>query len=1184
MPAIIENNFQAFRVFTDRLETQEAFKKEYQYIKEHRGEYALLSYYGIGGIGKTALLNQLEKTCYPFGKEEEWIGKYHISYDFDTSTDLRTILSSWRNLLISLDNKLFSFLNFDIACLIYAEKTGDADSMIAESKSILEKNPVLSAALEAGALIPGVSVATQVIKAINESNNARIDLKEKQAANRVRLALEGLGKAEILSKLPEFFYMDLGQCMKEAKEPLVIFLDTYEKLTNGMEPVKLKKDDWLFGTTHGIMCKVPNVLWVIFGRDKLSYPWRDMGFKTLPIGTSLADVEDPDSYVESKLHLLGNLAEKDARSFLTGAAVPANYHEEIISFTQGNPLWLDVAVDAYEDSFNAGREFDVHGISSAEDLVKRYLKYMDDGMQDIVKKLSVIGEWTQESLDAILGEINETTYKKVEKSCFIQKLDNKVKMHNLMRMTIYKICMEDNYRSIDTIYDKACDYYKGCLRDNKAGSMAYEEALLSLVELYSFVEEAEFNTTEIIGYVDDMLHYGSYDTAIRVLGMMKDKCDAVYGEYSVESLKCAEKMADVYCDQKKYESAQTALLIILAGCKHKYGEEAEIYLRLYEKTAYISFLDHQYHDAVGRWSEMLGKLKDTDYMMQSANLNAIALAMAEMGNLSEAISTGLRSVELLKKSGGGMDSNYVLALLNLGSIFFKNSQTADEESITREAEAVWDKIEKPEVSEQIKILAHFCDRYSECHQDEKALEMINRAYELALDNYGEASVEALFCMDEKLLRLRDLGFYDDALENSDRAIEITKQIWGEEHPFTQKRILFKTIVLSSMGRGSDSRQLLEKICQLRKDIYGPDHAETLQAMTLLAMEYEKAENYDKAYKLAKEVYVISRQKDMCSVDTSRYLGYLCRLSGYIQDYREYFGILEQVEQDTKELAEKYGPSNKRTMQKYTDYLKAQSYLLYFNDLPDQDFMQLIDKLDRHATQMYQNKNLSVAIEIEERVVDVCRKAFSDTGELTLRFMDHLATFLAAAKEYDRAIELTTKNYEIHKAASGEEDDQSLNLQYFLLTLYVYKEDYENGAQVGEKVAELYEKKLGEEHQYTIDALKMLVTCYEGLKDYDSLLKVRNKLYGIYGNIKGPESFEAMDQLLGVAFARYGKKDYRMAKVLAWKVFEYFQNEYYTAQYTGDRSTMSQIAQQAHVVKAFIEKIEDEMKAEGGSQE
>ena len=134
------------------------------------------------------------------------------------------------------------------------------------------------------------------------------------------------------------------------------------------------------------------------------------------------------------------------------------------------------------------------------------------------------------------------------------------------------------------------------------------------------------------------------------------------------------------------------------------------------------------------------------------------------------------------------------------------------------------------------------------------------------------------------------------------------------------------------------------------------------------------------------------------------------------------------------------------------------------------------------------------------------------------------------------------------------------------------------------MAELYEKKLGEEHQYTIDALKMLVTCYEGLKDYDSLLKVRNKLYGIYGNIKGPESFEAMDQLLGVAFARYGKKDYRMAKVLAWKVFEYFQNEYYTAQYTGDRSTMSQIAQQAHVVKAFIEKIEDEMKAEGGSQE
>ena len=64
----------------------------------------------------------------------------------------------------------------------------------------------------------------------------------------------------------------LAVYMEESQKPFVIFLDTYEELVNELLPGNpLQNDLWLRDIKTGIIPRVPYVLWVIAGREKLKW-------------------------------------------------------------------------------------------------------------------------------------------------------------------------------------------------------------------------------------------------------------------------------------------------------------------------------------------------------------------------------------------------------------------------------------------------------------------------------------------------------------------------------------------------------------------------------------------------------------------------------------------------------------------------------------------------------------------------------------------------------------------------------------------------------------------------------------------------------------------------------------------------------------------------------------------------
>lgn len=89
---------QACKIFTDREEPRKSFWKNYDYMcdcmKQDSGEIKVLAYYGIGGIGKSSLLNRLMLEM-----EEKLESPLYVSFDFDIKQDCRAVLENLKRIL-----------------------------------------------------------------------------------------------------------------------------------------------------------------------------------------------------------------------------------------------------------------------------------------------------------------------------------------------------------------------------------------------------------------------------------------------------------------------------------------------------------------------------------------------------------------------------------------------------------------------------------------------------------------------------------------------------------------------------------------------------------------------------------------------------------------------------------------------------------------------------------------------------------------------------------------------------------------------------------------------------------------------------------------------------------------------------------------------------------------------------
>ena len=424
MPKFVEDddialNIKATKEFTDREEPRKVFWEKYNQMLNNMGNnknpIQVISYYGFGGIGKSSLLHKINEEL------EEQASNSKIEFiDFEKLVELNNnVLDVLKVIRQDLKDKYkFSFPIFDLVVYVYETKMGKTATK-PELSSIFDENKELGFLKDVIGEIPLIGTFAKIIYYADAGRNMLQDrLKNRKLRERL-LDIENSSIENIKEHLAYYFAMDLKENLKNEKAPFVFFIDTYEKLVNELSQIgdPLKNDLWL-RSDEGLICRTPNTLWVIAGREKLKWEELDSSWK----GTL-------------EQHLLGTLSFADTMQFLKTAGIEnEDLIHQLYALTHGNPMYLDMCVDTYIKVAEKGK------IPTIEDfggdttkLIKRFLMYMNDTERDFSIMLAYVPEWTDETIEDISIKMNGTfsfsLYEKVKKFSFIVNENGKYKMH-----------------------------------------------------------------------------------------------------------------------------------------------------------------------------------------------------------------------------------------------------------------------------------------------------------------------------------------------------------------------------------------------------------------------------------------------------------------------------------------------------------------------------------------------------------------------------------------------------------------------------------------------------------------------------------------------------------------------------------------------------------------------------------
>lgn len=403
----------------------------------------LLTYSGVGGVGKSALLKQFEKIAKNKGKK-------FIYYDFKSSnTEMLQVLKDLRKKLC--DEYDVDFPLFDKGCIYLAQKSGDFVTS-EQQKSVLESSSMFrsfkknfSKIGNANDRMTGVAKIfkpfledtdddiLEILQAFAqgtlEANPAlkfvkpMLDLIDKKQARREEEArkngnedykavadeLENLNEesnsAFIEEFLPTLFAQDVSFWLEKNNTDLIIFLDTYEKLT-GEESGKKKtvhlisEDnervpiDWWIGE---LLLTANRVMWVIAGR----YEINEIGDADLEKG-------------RVKNYTLDPLDKKSANEYLENLNVKEEHiREKIIEVTGGLPYYIHLCCNVtYKNKFLKGEDPDFG--ENLEEVVERAIGSFDENSRALLQKLCILGRWTGDIFRAVIPDYNPNIYKRLK--------------------------------------------------------------------------------------------------------------------------------------------------------------------------------------------------------------------------------------------------------------------------------------------------------------------------------------------------------------------------------------------------------------------------------------------------------------------------------------------------------------------------------------------------------------------------------------------------------------------------------------------------------------------------------------------------------------------------------------------------------------------------------------------------
>jgi len=812
----------ALEVFTDREELIAAFERNLAHKKPE--EHRVLVFYGDGGIGKTTLLQKLEQ-LHRQRCPQALMGRLDLAGADTTPPDL--LLYRLRRLFPTIP-----FPSFSLALAEYGRRFHPEQVYGNDRKELLQgAGPyadALAGGLEVLANLSGVGAAVNAMKAAATAQRQLSDCVQRRAEPWLQRT-QSLSEEEMLAQLPLQWARDFRQAISSHLDegwddaitysgpPPLIALDTYETLWHsGMGRSGRRREPrerWLVD----LVSELPEVLWVIAGRDRLSW---DEGYDQ---GWSEA----------CEQHLVGQLSEEDARSFLAkrGIKEPA-IAEKILRQAAGVPFYLELETQLYDKTPADERTPEVFG-GSRQEQIDRLLTHLDASERATLKLLAAFGIWDRELFSQAVTHFS-TCYPAtgaVEMGRFwsIEPIgEGRWQLHNEMAHHLQADERQRDPGTFEAVHCWGFAYFDGPLEGPDVKNIQAEDAERLQRALWHarHIQPASEWAIWLLNRLEFLAKGTIWQPLIAVteIGLLHAKRDLGEQDPAVASL--LVRQANLLQAIAFYEEAEPLIRHALAIDEASYGTDHPNVARDLNNLASLLMANNRLAEAeplMRRVVEISEIISGPDDPNVASAINNLALLLQDTNRLAEAEPLMRRALAIDEASYGDDHPDVAVNLNNLALLLKATNRLAEAEPLMRRAmvidEASYGK-DHPTVARDLNNLAQLLQ---DTNRLEEAEPLMTRVMEIFEISYGTNHPNVATALNNLAQLLQVTNRLAEAEPLMRRALAIDEASYGTDHPNVAGDLINLASLLIATDRLAEAEPLMRRMVQIFNAFYRPGY-------------------------------------------------------------------------------------------------------------------------------------------------------------------------------------------------------------------------------------------------------------------------------------------------------------------------------------------------------------------------
>ena len=352
-----------------------------------------------------------------------------------------------------------------------------------------------------------------------------------------------------------------------------------------------------------------------------------------------------------------------------------------------------------------------------------------------------------------------------------------------------------------------------------------------------------------------------YDRALEIQKDVCEKYRKIIGDNHPETLLALGNLALIYSGKGDKEEA-------LNISKTVYEKSIEVLGVSHPKTAIaINNLGYAYsnldnHEEALRYHqqayEIEKKIFGENHPSVIKAINNIALAYSKLGDCNRAIlmlrDAYNKQCELIGKN----HPNSVTFLENLGCVYYYKIK--DEEKALEALEKAYEircEIKREISYDALKSLGIMFSIYAQNMNSIKMIEIGKKRYETSCKLLGEDNPDTVVFLHALGDIYTKFDMFEEALKCFETAYRLRCDIFGEEDPVTLESLNSVATTYNNLGKHSIALNYSDKVYTLRKKVLGEKNPDTIQSLSNLSSTHYSLTHYDTSLKLAKEAYTLS---------------------------------------------------------------------------------------------------------------------------------------------------------------------------------------------------------------------------------------------------------------------------------------------------------------------------------------